>query len=940
MQDKAKEKDQLIGELRQRISELEAFEADRKASATELKATRQRLQYLLAVSPAIIYTTKASGDHACTFVTENLYAITGCMPQEMTNNPKGWFDHLHPDDVRRVFDELPHLIERGEGTVEYRFRHRDGHYIWIRDTFKVRHGDDGRPLELVGAWTEVTKRKQAEQIAVEAKRYLARLIESSPDAIISTDTENNVVLFNRGAESLLGYRPEEVIGQPVSVLYGGEVRANNVQREARKRGGTVSGFESALQTKDGDDIPVLISASALFDDEHQQAGMVAFATDLRKRKREDEALQKAREELEKTIEGRTAELKLARERLQYLMTVAPGIIYTNRASGDYACTFVSENVDEIMGFAPWEMLDDPDFWSSRIHPDDRKRVFDEMFPLLEQGGGILEYRFRHQSGNYIWIQDSFKVVYDDQGRPSEIVGSWADISDRKQAEQALRERMAVMKDLQALVGASPAIIYTRKAAGDFACSFISENLNSIMGYAPWEMREDQKFWLKHLHPEDSAKALTEINRLIDQDGGALEYRFRHRRGHYVWIQDTFTVTYDDKGKPKEIIGSWADISERKCIEAELQELAEQVEVRNKFIRGIFGRYLTDEVVDTVLESPTGLQVGGEKRKVTMLMTDLRGFTSLSERMEPEQVVAMLNRYLGTMVEVIKQYQGTIDEFIGDSIFVLFGAPVWQENDAERAVACAIAMQQAMASFNEQDRQEGLPEIEMGIGIHTGEVVVGNVGSPERMKYGVVGRHVNLTSRIHSYTVGGQILISETTRKEVSPILRIGKHLEIKAKGITEPIRLSEIVGIDSPHELFVPQTAEELVPLPEALPFTYAIVEGAHLSDDVYRGRMTQLSAKAAQAHFENPVPKLSDIEIHFIGVEGQKIPGTLYAKVVETVAASNTDFVIRFTSISPEIETFLDVLLASAGSKAKGGKQETPDEKRSRPQGRILRVV
>ena len=97
-------------------------------------------------------------------------------------------------------------------------------------------------------------------------------------------------------------------------------------------------------------------------------------------------------------------------------------------------------------------------------------------------------------------------------------------------------------------------------------------------------------------------------------------------------------------------------------------------------------------------------MGGEKRKITMMMTDLRGFTSLSERLPPERVVSLLNRYLTTMVPIIKQYQGTIDEFIGDAIFVLFGAPVWQEDDAERAVACAVAMQMAMDSINEQNRK--------------------------------------------------------------------------------------------------------------------------------------------------------------------------------------------------------------------------------------------
>ncbi len=90
--------------------------------------------------------------------------------------------------------------------------------------------------------------------------------------------------------------------------------------------------------------------------------------------------------------------------------------------------------------------------------------------------------------------------------------------------------MAVMKDLQTLVGASPAIIYTTQVSGDFACTFVSDNLKSIMAYAPWEMRDDPKFWVKHLHPDDAARVFTEIDRLIGQGGGALEYRFRHRRG--------------------------------------------------------------------------------------------------------------------------------------------------------------------------------------------------------------------------------------------------------------------------------------------------------------------------------------------------------------------------------------------------------------------------
>jgi adenylate cyclase len=186
------------------------------------------------------------------------------------------------------------------------------------------------------------------------------------------------------------------------------------------------------------------------------------------------------------------------------------------------------------------------------------------------------------------------------------------------------------------------------------------------------------------------------------------------------------------------------------------------------------------------------------------------------------------------------------------------------------------------------------------------VVVGNIGSPERMKYGVVGSHVNLTSRIQSYTTGGQILISETTRKEVGPILKIGKQMEVKAKGIEHPVTLSEALGIGGPHRLFLPETAEVLVPLTEEIPVSYEIVEGNHLGGKVFKGSLTKLSRKGAEARLENPVPTLSNLKMHLIGAEGQEMPGALYGKVVGTVPGSSTGFSVRFTSVPPEIETLL----------------------------------
>src|SRR5215813_8796120 len=185
-----------------------------------------------------------------------------------------------------------------------------------------------------------------------------------------------------------------------------------------------------------------------------------------------------------------------------------------------------------------------------------------------------------------------------------------------------------------------------------------------------------------------------------------------------------------------------------------------------------------------------------------MMSDLRGFTALTERLSPEEAITFLNGYLQTMVDLILQYHGTINEILGDGILVIFGAPTVGEDDAERAVACALAMQLAMDEVNSRSRERGLPEVEMGIGIHTGAVIVGNIGSARRMKYAAVGTPVNLTGRIESYTTGGQILISESTRQEIESLVTVSRQLKIDAKGAREPVTVWETTGIGGMHGLF------------------------------------------------------------------------------------------------------------------------------------------
>lgn len=237
----------------------------------------------------------------------------------------------------------------------------------------------------------------------------------------------------------------------------------------------------------------------------------------------------------------------------------------------------------------------------------------------------------------------------------------------------------------------------------------------------------------------------------------------------------------------------------------LRAANQELEKRNGFIRNVLGRFLTDQVAEQLLEHPEGLKLGGELREVSILMSDLRGFTPMSERSTPEQIVGLLNRYLARMTEVIDRHGGTIDEFIGDAILVIFGAPLACENHAMRATACALEMQLAMEDFNAESRQLGVSELQMGIAVNSGPVVVGNIGSATRMKYGVVGAPVNMTARIQSFSLGRQVLVSESTLQSLGGHARVDGHLRVKVKGVDEPVCIYDVGALGGKYNLHLPE---------------------------------------------------------------------------------------------------------------------------------------
>jgi class 3 adenylate cyclase len=232
-----------------------------------------------------------------------------------------------------------------------------------------------------------------------------------------------------------------------------------------------------------------------------------------------------------------------------------------------------------------------------------------------------------------------------------------------------------------------------------------------------------------------------------------------------------------------------------------QYLSIELELRNRLLHETFGRYLSDDIVNSLLETPSAITLGGIQRNVTVLMSDLRGFTTLAESIDAAKLIPMLNHYFSTMVEHIHKYKGTVIEFLGDGILVVFGAPLETPNHADDAVACAIAMQNSMDSINKWNQENGIPPLSMGIGINTGECIVGNIGSNKTMKYNVIGRNVNLCGRVESYTSGGDIYISEQTQKNVKAYLEISHTEKVHPKGSPKPLSIYKIEGIGFPFNL-------------------------------------------------------------------------------------------------------------------------------------------
>lgn len=396
----------------------------RKAAEEANDALHARMAQLLTGSPAVIYSYRATGDFAPTFVSANIKDWLGYETEEYLQNADFWRSHVHPDDLARAEAESSSLYKNGRHTVEYRFLKMDGTYCWVNDAQQLIRDKQGQAIEVIGSWSDVTRRKQAEEAAAAANDRVHHLLARSPAVIYAFEASGDYrpTFISQNIKELLGYEREEYLESPD--FWRSRVHPADL---ARIEKGYTRLFEEGhlsneyrFRKKDGnycwisDDLQLMRNAVG------DPIEVIGAWNDITARKQLSEVL------------------VAAQDRLVRLLSSAPAVIYSYKASGDFAPIIISENIKNVLGYEPSEYLENADFWRSRVHPDDLARVEAESSNLYKNGRHTVEYRFLKKDGTYCWVNDEQRLIRDGDGQPIEVIGSWSDVTRRKSAEAASR----------------------------------------------------------------------------------------------------------------------------------------------------------------------------------------------------------------------------------------------------------------------------------------------------------------------------------------------------------------------------------------------------------------------------------------------------------------------------------------------------------------------
>ncbi len=342
---------------------------------------------------------------------------------------------------------------------------------------------------------------------------------------------------------------------------------------------------------------------------------------------------------------------------------------------------------------------------------------------------------------------------------------------------------------------------------------------------------------------------------------------------------------------------------------EIERLNQQLQARNDLLYQVFGRYFSDEFMERIFQDPTSVSIGGERKDMTVMMADLRGFTAISQQMDSDAMMDLLNFYFSKMVEIIRCYKGTVIEFLGDGILVVFGAPIPLEEHTESAIAAAITMQNAMEEVNAYCAEKGYEQVDMGIGIHSGEVFIGNIGSDKVMRYNVIGKVVNECSRIEGYCVGSQVLVSTEAVRRIRCDYTQGDTIDIKAKGVGFVLKVHEVTFLGGSYQCTMRE--EEQPPvfgLQEPVVLELNRIIEKLVDENTVAAKLHEISCKGARIVMEGKeeLGWYTDVKILARNSAGSVLFDDVYAKVIP---AKDHAIMLHFTHINGDLQRYINQL-------------------------------
>lgn len=463
--------------------------------------------------------------------------------QSLYDDPRSWAACIHPDDKVRVVAAFEGETEHGGFDVEYRIVRADGQTRWIHDrAFPVRDAS-GRVYRVAGLSNDITERKLAE----ESLRRQALVLDTLYDGVVMTDLEANITGWNRGAERIYGYSKDDVLQKNAGMLTPGEAHDDAATRiiECVRNNGRWSG-EVRFVRKDGQEGTSETVAVGMNDAAGDLIGTVEINRDITTRKAAEEAQRESEARLQAMFDNTTA------------------VAYLKDTAGRYL--FINQRFEKLFHVSREDLIGKTDYDVFPQETADAFRAND--LTVLETGAPLeREELAPHDEGVHTYISVKFPIC-DAKGVPFAVGGISTDITERKRTEEQLK---ATQDRLRHLIRTNSAVIYTCRADGDFAATFVSENVSAVTGHEARQFVEESSFWADHIHPEDMSRVFAILAEVIDRDRHTYEYRFLHKEGHHIWVRDELNVIRNDCGEPVEIVGYLSEITERKRIEQALRE---------------------------------------------------------------------------------------------------------------------------------------------------------------------------------------------------------------------------------------------------------------------------------------------------------------------------------------------------------------------------------